>query len=251
MISLIERSPKRYARIAGVLYLIIIASGLFAEAFVRSRLIVPSNAAATAANIAAHGTLLRVGIAADLATFVLAIPVTLILYVLLKPVHKDLALLAVFFNIVQDAIGGVNALNTYRPLQLLGGADYLNVFSQEQLAAMASMSLRTHAVGFAIGLLFFGVYCIVLGYLVRNSRLFPKVLGILFGIAGVCYLINSLAVILSPTLSAILFPTILLPAFVGELAFALWLTAKGVDASKWIDVANHINPSTQTLGAPR
>jgi hypothetical protein len=233
------------------LYLLIIASGLFAEAFVRSRLMVPSSAAATAANIAAHGTLLRVGITADLMTFVLAIPVTLILYVLMKSVHKDLALLAVFFNIVQDAIGGVNALNTYRPLQLLGGANYLTAFTEDQLAAMASMSLRTHSVGFAIGLLFFGVYLIVLGYLVLDSRFFPKFLGVLLGIAGACYLINSLTVILSPTLSAILFPMILLPAFAGELAFALWLVVKGVDASKWRDVSSRINPSTHMLDARR
>ena len=120
-------SPKAHARIGGVLYLIIIAAGLFAEAFVRSRLIVPTDAAATANNILAHETLFRLGIAADLSTFVCAIPVTVILYGLLKPVNKNLALLMLLFNLAQDAIGGMNGLNTYRSLQLLGGADYLNV----------------------------------------------------------------------------------------------------------------------------
>jgi len=131
------------------LYLIIIACGLFAEAFVRDKLTVPADASATAENILAHESLFRIGIAADLTTFLLAVALTMILYVLLKPVNKDLALLMVFFNLVQDAIGGINALNIYRPLQLLGGADYLKVFSSDQLRAMALLSLKAHGVGFS------------------------------------------------------------------------------------------------------
>lgn len=237
MISLVENSPKTYARVGGVLYLIIIAAGLFAEAFVRDRLTVSSNAVATATNIVTHGSLFRLGIAADLSTFLLAIPLTLILYVLLKPVNKDLALLTVLLNLVQDAIGGVNALNTYRPLQLLGGAGYLNVFSREQLGAMALLSLKAHSVGFAVALLFFGACCVVLGYLIFKSGFFPKLLGVLVAVAGLCYLVNSLAVILSPAASSILFPAILLPAFVGELSLALWLTLKGVNVSKWQELS--------------
>ena len=118
-----EFSPKLYARIGGVLYLIIIAAGLFAEAFVRDKLIVPTDAAATAANIMAHESLFRLGIVADLMTFLCAIALTMILYVLLKPVNRNLALLTVLLNLVQDAIGGMNGLNLYRALQLLGGAD--------------------------------------------------------------------------------------------------------------------------------
>lgn len=233
MINLVESSPKTYARVGGVLYLLIIAAGLFAQAFVRDRLTVASDAAATATKIVTHASLLRLGIAADLSTFLLAIPLTLILYVLLKPVNRDLALLTVLLNLVQDAIGGVNVLNTYRPLQLLGGAGYLNVFSREQLAAMAMLSLRQHEVGFAVALLFFGACCVVLGYLIFKSGFFPRLLGVLVAVAGLCYLVNSLAVILSPAVSAILFPAILLPAFVGELSLALWLTVKGVDVSRW------------------
>jgi hypothetical protein len=232
MINRVENSPKIYARVGGVLYLIIIAAGVFAG-FVRDRLTVPSDAAATATTIVTHGSLFRLGIVADLSTFLLAIPLTLILYVLLKPVNKDLALLTVLLNLVQDAIGGVNALNTYRPLQLLGGADYLNVFTREQLGAMALLSLEAHSVGFAVALLFFGACCVVLGYLIFKSGFFPKLLGVLVAVAGLCYLVNSLAVILSPAASSILFPAILLPAFVGELSLALWLTVKGVNVSKW------------------
>ena len=235
--SAVQASPQAYARIGGVLYLIIIACGLFAEAFVRDKLTVPADATATARNILAHESLFRIGIAADLTTFVLAVALTMILYALLKPVNKDLALLMVFFNLVQDAIGGINALNTYRPLQLLGGADYLKVFSPDQLQAMALLSLKAHGVGFGIALMFFGCSCLALGYLIFRSGFFPKLLGILMAITGACYLLDSFAVILSPPLASVLFTVILLPAFIGELSLALWLTVKGVNVPKWQEVA--------------
>ena len=227
-------SPQAYARIGGALYLVIIAAGLFAEAFVRSRLIVPADAANTATNILAHPMLFRLGIAADLSTFLCAIPVTVILYALLKPVNKNLALLMVLFNVAQDAIGGMNVLNTYRSLQLLGGADYLKVFSQEQLQAMALLALKAHSFGFGIALMFFGLSCIALGHLIFNSGFLPRVLGILMTIAGACYFINSVMLLLFPSLASIL---LLLPALFGELSLALWLTVKGVNVPKWKEKA--------------
>jgi Domain of unknown function (DUF4386) len=224
--------PQVCARIGGVLYLIIIAAGVFAEVFVRDRLIVPGDAAATAGNIVGHQMMFRLGIAADLTTFVCAIPLTMILYVLLRRVSQNAALLMVMFNLVQDAIGGLNALNTYKPLQLLRGANYLKVFTAEQLQAMALLSLRAQSIGFGIALIFFGFSCIALGYLVFRCGFLPPALGVLMAIAGGCYLINSAALILSPRLASMLFPAILVPAFVGELSLAAWLTVRGVKLSK-------------------
>ncbi len=193
----------------------------------------PGDAAATASNITEHALMFRLGIAADLFTFVCAVALTMILYVLLKPVNRNAALLMLAFNLVQDAIGGLNALNTYRPLQLLGSAAYLKVFSREQLEAMALLSLNTHSVGFAVALMFFGCSCIALGYLTFTSGFLPKALGVLMAIAGACYLTNSAAVLLSPRLASMLFPSILVPAFIGELSFAVWLTVKGVNVARW------------------
>jgi hypothetical protein len=167
----------------------------------------------------------RLGIAADLSTFVCAVALTIILYVLLKPINRYAALLMLGFNLVQDAIGGLNALNTYRPLQLLGGAAYLKVFSREQLEAMALLSLNTHSVGFNIAMMFFGGSCVALGYLIFTSGLFPTPLGLLMAVAGVCYLTLSTAHVLSPPLASVLFPSILVPALIGELSFAVWLRA--------------------------
>jgi hypothetical protein len=232
-----EFSPPSYARIGGMLYLLIIAAGLFAQTFVRDRLVVPGDAAATASKITAHAFMFRLGVAADLSTFVFAVVLTMILYSLLKPVNRNAALVMLGFNLVQDAIGGLNALNTYRPLQLLGGAAYLKVFSPQQLEAMALLSLNAHSVGFAVALMFFGCSCVALGYLTFTSVFLPKGLGVLMAIAGACYLANSAAVILSPRLASMLFPSVLVPAFVGELSFAVWLTVKGVNAAKWQEMA--------------
>jgi hypothetical protein len=140
----------------------------------------------------------------------------------------DLQRTANTINLVQDAIGGLNALNTYRPLQLLGGAHYLQVFSQQQLEAMALISLNAHSVGFGIALMFFGLSCLALGYLTFVSGFLPKTLGFLMAATGACYLINGTALILSPRLAAMLSPAILLPAFIGELSFAGWMTVKGM-----------------------
>ncbi|HEU4891961.1 MAG TPA: DUF4386 domain-containing protein [Vicinamibacterales bacterium] len=233
---------QAHARTGGILYLLIIAAGLFAE-FVRERFVVPGNAAATASNITDHAFMFRLGIAADLSTFVCAVALTIILYVLLKPINRYGALLMLGFNVVQDAIGGLNVLNTYRPLQLLGGAAYLKVFSREQLEAMALLSLNTHSVGFNIALLFFGCSCVALGHLTWTSGVFPRPLGVLMAVAGVCYLTLSTAQLLSPRLASVLFPPILVPALIGELSFAVWLTVKGVNVARWQEKAGHSTAS--------
>jgi hypothetical protein len=238
-----EFSSQSYARICGGLYLLIIAAGLFAQ-FVRQRLVVPRDAAATAGNITDHAFMFRLGLTADLSTFVSAVALTVILYVLLRPVNRNAALLMLAFNLVQDAIGGLNVLNTYRPLQLLGDAAYLRVFSQEQLAAMALLSLNSHSVGFAVAMIFFGCSCIALGYLTFTSGLFPRALGVLMAIAGVSYLTLSTARLLSPPLASILFPSILVPALIGELSFAVWLTVKGVNVARWQEKDEHSTASS-------
>src|SRR5688572_20714041 len=225
-------SPPHSARIGGILYLLIITAGLFAQ-FVRGRFVVPGNAAATASNITNGAFMFRLGLSADLSTFVCAAPLMIILYTLLKPVSRNAALLMLGFNVVQDAIGGLNVLNTYRPLQLLGGAAYLNAFSREQLEAMALLSLNAHSVGFAVALMVFGCSCVALGYLTFASGLLPRALGVLMAFAGVSYLTLSTAQLLSPRLASLLFPSVLVPALVGELSFAVWLTVKGVNLARW------------------
>jgi len=229
----VNSSPKLCARIGGALYLIIIVIGLFGEAFVRDKLIMSGDAAATAANIMSHESLWRFHIAAELFLLICAVALLLILYALLRPVSRDLALLAVFINLVSIGIEAATTMYLLQALFPLGNAGYLKAFTREQLYAMASLSLKSHGYGFSVSLLFFGCFCLIVGYLIFRSGYLPKPIGVLMQIAGLSYLTNSFALILSPAVANRLFPAILLPAFVGEASLCLWLLVKGVNVPKW------------------
>jgi len=237
----IESSPQLYARIGGALYLIIIAIGLFGEAFVRDRIIVSGDATATAKNILASESLWRFHIAAELLLLICAVVLLVILFVLLKPVSRELVLLATFFNLVSIGLEAATAMYLVVALFPLGNAPYLAAFSSGQLYAMASLALKSHGYGFGVSLLFFGCFCMVIGRVIFTSGFLPKVIGALMQIAGLCYLTDSFALILSPPLANRLFPTILLPAFVGEASLCLWLLVKGVNVERWMEQARRVS----------
>ncbi len=228
-----EFSPRVLGRIGGVLYLISIIMGLFNEAFVRNRIIVSGDATATAAKIRSLESLWRFGIAGELFQLTCCVALAWILYVLLRPVSRDLALLATFFNLVAIAIEAAVQLNLLAALFPLGSAAYLRAFTPEQIYAMTSLSVKLHGYGFGVGLIFFAWVCIVWGYLIFRSGFLPKAVGVLMQIAGLCYLINSFALLLAPTLANRLFPAILIPALVGEASLCLCLLIKGVNIEKW------------------
>jgi hypothetical protein len=231
--SAAEGRPQLYARIGGILYLIIIVAGGSGELFVRGSLVVSGNAAATATNIMAWRYLWRAGIAGDLVMHLCDVSLMLVFYVLLRPVNRNLALLAVLFNLVQTSVLVANKLNLVLPLFFLADAPYLKAFTPEQLQALSYVAIRTHDYGFGFGLIFFGVECVVIGYLIIRSRYLPSALGVMMQIAGVCYLVNSFALLLYPPLGSRLFPFILAPPFLAELSLALWLLVKGVDLRTW------------------
>jgi hypothetical protein len=234
----VKMSPQRYARIGGALYLFIIVSGIFAEAFVRSKLIAPTDAVATASNIMAHEFLFRIGHAGELMHLTCDVAVAMILYVLLRPVDRNLALLAAFLRLVMVAIYAITGLTSYAALRLLEGADYLQTFQPDQLHSFALLAMKLHGDGYSIALVFFGFACLVLGYLLFRASYFPKFLGVLMLVAGLGYLTNSFAHFLNPAFAAMLFPAVLMPAFVAELSLALWLIVKGVDSTKWGESAH-------------
>jgi hypothetical protein len=229
----VENSPQLYARGGGVLYLIIILCGVFGELFVRGKLIVAGDAAATAHNIMGSEFLFRSGVVGDLIMHICDIPVTLVFYVLLRPVNRDLSLLGAGFSFLQTAILCANKLNLVTVLLLLSGSNYLKAFDPSELQALATLSLSMHEYGFGVGLIFFGVSCLIVGYLMVRSGYFPKWLGAFQMLAGLCYLINSFAQLLDPSLAERMFPGILIPCFLGELATCLWMIVMGVNVLKW------------------
>ncbi len=226
-------SPLRIARTAGLFYVVTILAGLFAEIFVRGKLIVAGDAAATAHNILASETLFRLGFAADLVGGAAYVVVTLLLYELLKPVNRPVALLAVLFSLVGSAIGAASTVAHIAPLLLLKGASYLNVFNTAQLQAMAYFSLKLHAQGYLVCLIFFGCYCLLLGWLIFNSTFMPRTVGVLIAISGAALLVNSFGLFVAPPIGDAVNTYVLALDGLGEIALTVWLLVMGVNSAKW------------------
>jgi len=223
-------SVQTYARIAGVLFLLSIVAGIFGELYVPSKLVVSADAAATAKNITAFDSLFRLGFAIYLVEAVCDIALTLILYVLLRPVSKDIALLAAFFGLVSTALFGVAELFYFAPSLILGGTDYLKTFSPDQLNTLALLSLKLYGYGGGIFMVFYGVASVLRGYLIFRSGYLPKVLGVLLALGGLGFVTKNFALVLAP---AYAYDSLLLPMFLAGVSLTVWLLVRGIDVLKW------------------
>lgn len=247
-------SIKKTARIAGFLYLLITVAAIVAHFYVPSNIIVPGDAAATASNIVASEPLFRVGaIGGELVILLSEIVLSVLLYVLFKPVSRVLSLVAAVSRLAMTAIHGINLLNYFFVLLLVSGAGYLAAFETAQLNAFAMLFLDAHSFGFTIGIAFLTIHVFLLGYLIFKSGYFPKILGVLLLVAGAGYLIDSFALLLSTGYETT--PVyISLAIAVAEIAFPLWLLIKGVNVEKWEERAlesAHDDPSRAKTGTPQ
>jgi hypothetical protein len=207
---------------------------MFVEIFVRNRLVVSDDAAETATNILAHEPLWRWGFAGDIIAFASYIALTALLYKLFKPVNRSLSLVAAFFGLAASVVQAISSLFHLAPLVLLGGAPYLSAFTTEQLQALAFVFLRLRAAAYHnIGLVFFGVYLLLIGILILRSRFLPRMLGVLMVFAGLSYLL-----FVSPPLVRSLQPYILVFPGVGQISFCLWLLVIGINAQRWKEQAS-------------
>lgn len=229
----IEISPRLLARLGGVLYLAIIAIGIFAEMFVRGRIVVAGDAMATAANLRMNEALWRWGIAAELLGMICVVVLLLVWAVLLSPVSRQLTLLALFFDMVAHTVQVVALMDLVAALFPLNGAKYLEAFTPEQLAALARMSARGHGHGFGISLLFSGCFFLVAGYLIRKSGYLPRWIGVLYQIAGVGYIANTFVLIVAPAWSGRILLAVAPVILPGEISLAIWLLVKGIDPERW------------------
>jgi hypothetical protein len=199
--------------------------------------VVHGDTTATAHNIVTHELLYRLGFAVEVFYCACNVPLTLIFYDLFKVVNRSLALLVVFFSLVGTAVESVSLLCHFAPLILLGGGHYMGAFTTEQLQAWAYLSLRLFEYGFSIALVFFGFYCLAMGYLIFRSSFVPRIIGVLLAIEGLLYLINSYANFLAPGIAARVFPFLAASA-VGEISLCLWLLVMGVNVQRWKEQAN-------------
>jgi len=227
-------SPLFKARMGGACWLMCFLTSIF-PLIVSGRLVVPREAAATANNLLAHEALFRSGTAALLISTAFYVAATLFVYEVLKPVNRSLSLLAAFFSLVGCAVGALSCLFDFVPFVLLKGPSYLSVFTVEQLQALSYMFLGVRARANDIGLVFFGLHCLGIGYLIFRSTFLPRLIGGLMMFAGIGWL-----TFLSPPLAQSLAPFNMMPGAIGELSLTLWLLVKGVNVQRWKEQASYL-----------
>ncbi len=227
-----EASPRFKARMAGVFQLLEAITAASPGVFILGRLVVDGNAAATAANILGHERLFWLGFASSLIGVAFHIAWAFLMYELLKPVNRSISLLAAFVILVGCAIQALASLFYLAPLLILQGGSSWSAFTAEQLQALALMFLKLHTYAFDIYLVFFGFWCILIGYLVLRSTFLPRVLGVLFAISGLGWVTY-----LSPPLANYLWPYIAAASALGEIPMEFWLIVMGVNAQRWKEQA--------------
>ena len=221
---------QTYAKLAGVLVLLSFVGGGFGEAYVPSKLIVATEAAATAENLKSSEFMFRLGFAGYLVEACCDVTLALIFYVLLKPVHKYVSLLAAFFGLMGTATFAAAELFYFAPTLVLKRGGYLRSFSPDQLNTLALLSLNLFALGAVIFTVFYGVGWVLRGYLIFESGYLPKFLGILMTIAGLAFIVSNFMEVLAPGYRS---DWLLVLMFIGLLSLTVWLLVKGVDLRKW------------------
>jgi len=225
-----DKSPRKTARMAGLFYLIFILTTVSAT-YIRGRFIVAGDAAATASNIVASQGLFRVGFVTELVSAVFFLLAAWALYVLLKPVNRNLALLFLLLNLGGVAVECINALNLYAALQFLSGANYLAAFQTGQLQALAMSYLDLYTNGFLIAQIFFSAWLLPLGYLVYKSRFLPKFLGLLLILDFFGNMSWFLQGFLLPDYKILAYPGNAI-SFIAEIALTVWLLVMAVKEQK-------------------
>ena len=231
-------SPRFKARMAGAFQLLEALTAAFGQVIVLDRLVVSGNAAATAANILGHQRLFWLGFASSLIGVAFHIAWALLFYELLKPVNRSLSLLAAFVILVGCAIQALTSLFYVAPLLVLTGGSSLSAFTAEQLQALALMFLKLNAYAFDIYLVFFGLWCIVTGYIIFRSTFLPRVLGVLFTISGLGWV----TYLYPPLANHLFFPFIAAASALGEIPMEFWLIVMGVNVQRWKEQASAAGP---------
>jgi Domain of unknown function (DUF4386) len=226
-------SPRVKARVAGVFYLLTAVTAAFTMFFVLGRLVVPGDAAATATNVLAHEPLFWLGFSSALINVACQVAWAALFYELFAPVNRSLALLAAFFLLMECAILAFGSLLQLAPLLVLRAGGDLRVFTTAQLQGLALLFFDLNAQAFNISLVFFGCFCALIGYLAFRSTFLPRILGVLYALAGLGYL-----TLLSPPLASHLSPFNLAPAALAEPSMILWLLVVGVNERRWRERAS-------------
>jgi magnesium-transporting ATPase (P-type) len=226
-------SQSKAARLAGILYLIAMATGLFAEFYVHfpSTLVVSGDTAKTAANILAKERLYRIGIANNIITFAIDVVLIWALYMLLKPVNRGLALLAVFFRLVETTIACFSIIQSYVAIQFISDAEPLKSFDPNQIQALSVMH-TTYALTFNIVAIFLSLGSVIFNYLFFRSGYIPKPLAVWGIFSDLLLLLTQFTILIFPKVEKTLIPLCFVPIALDEIALGFWLWLKGANIPK-------------------
>jgi hypothetical protein len=225
-------SPKRLARFAGVLYLLIGILGGFAQGFVYPRMYVAGDAATTAGNLIANAGLVRLGVVADFFDNTIWIFLALVLYRLLKGVNKSAARAMVVLVAIGASITMLNAVFEFEGLRVATGAVNLAGFGAARSNALALLLLDAQHYGLLIASIFFGLWLVPLGYLAYRSGWFPKALCVGLIVGGAGYLVNVLAAFLVPDVGKAISGYVTIPSAIAEVSMVIYLLVIGVKIPK-------------------
>ena len=233
--SIIEISQRKAAKVAGIIFLFIVTGWILNWTLVESRLAVAGNAAAAVNNIMANEQLFRIGIANELIFAISGIVLAAALYIILKPVNRNLALLALVLKLAESVISAVIVLVSFISLQMLNGKASLTVIKPEQLQDILGLFLNVRSTGATISMVFLGLNFILFFYILFKSRYVPGILSA-FGILSYSLiLVYSFASILIPqnaTVLSMVNPISMMfftPSILFEIAIGLWLLIKGLN----------------------
>jgi hypothetical protein len=228
---LAETSLLVYARVAGLAYIVIIMLGIFSVNFIESDLVVPGNDAATVSNIMANELRFRISVAGEIIMFVLVVLLSLALYVILKTVNKNLALLALLWRLGEAIIGGgVTVISGLIPLLLLNREI---AFETEQLQALVGLFLDVRSAGLDVVLMFIGMGGTLFCYLFFKSKYVPRILAAWGMLTYLSMLILAFASVLLPNLSEMIKMAFYAPGGLFEIIIGLWLLIKGINVEQW------------------
>jgi hypothetical protein len=226
-------SPRRMARLLGLVGLIGIVTGAFDIGYVQGHLLVQGNPAATLQNVAAHQALFRWGFSAHLFELVINIPGEIIGFLLLRRVNRTLAAIGLCCGVIGIAIEGVDLLAAYVPLKLAIESSALGAFSAEQIRGFANFAAQMEQAGLLLSWVFYGVDEMISGFLFFRSAFIPRVLGLMLALSGLCYFTHGFLSFLAPALDARLYPYIIFPCLPGEGLSSLWLAVMGLNLARW------------------
>lgn len=226
---MVDTSVQTYSRAVGILLVLSMVGGFFGEMYVPS-LMLGEDAATTAAQLRTNDGLFRLGFAAYLVEAVSDVVLAWLFYVILKPVHRELALLSAFFGLVSTTLFAVTKMFYFAAPMFVRGSEYLTAFPSDQLDAFATLFLSLYGVLSGLTMLFYGIPWIIRGYLTYKSDYLPRALGLLMIAAGVGFVGKTITYVLVPAYSSNL---LLAPMFFNALALAIWMLVRGVDQDKF------------------